>query len=77
VETPVHVPQEELRIEIILVDQRVEPSVAPLAEPDDHLVEILAGVREVVFRRPAVSQDPALNQPGVLQKSEPLRQERT
>jgi hypothetical protein len=39
-----------LRIEIVLVDEGVEPSVAPLAKPDDHLVEILAGVREVVFR---------------------------
>jgi hypothetical protein len=46
----VHVPQKELRIEIARIDEGIEPSVAPLSEPDDHVVEVLAGVGEVVFR---------------------------
>jgi hypothetical protein len=76
VETPVHVPQKELRIEITLVDQRIEPSVAPLSEPDDHVIEILARVGEVIFRRTAPSRESTLDQPGAFQESEPLRQER-
>ena len=76
VETPVHVPQEELGIEIALVDERIEPSMAPLSESDDHVVEILARVREVVLRRTTSWREPALDQPGAFQESEPLRQKR-
>jgi hypothetical protein len=76
VETPVHVPQKELRIEITLVDEGIEPSVAPLSESDDDVIKILARVGEVVLRRTAASHESTVDQSGAFQESKPLRQKR-
>lgn len=70
------VPHEQDQGEIVGVELRGAPPLAPLAQPFENVAELLGRPRRAILESPAPSQRLAPHDAGVPQLSQPLREER-
>jgi hypothetical protein len=57
-----HIPEQQVRIDVGRADVGVDPPLTPDAEQVDDAGEVLAGGRQMVFRGAPVRPDPMLDE---------------